>query len=150
MAQKTNEFWIFRASRASWLPRIPRKKQKNRIKAKKKLARYGKKCVLLGMKSDNKTKGHAMGNFEYSHKPKRYENMELIMSVGSAINTKNGMVYPIKKNSGAVLWNEGFNIVDAWYDYDNNYKWFLQIDVFDKKIVNDVILKLITINVKKS
>ena len=96
MAQKTNEFWIFRASRASWLPKKPRKKQKNRIKAKKKLARYGKKCVLLGMKSDNKTKGNAMGNFEYSHKPKRYENMELIMSVGSAINTKNGMVYPIK------------------------------------------------------
>ena len=144
MAQKTNEFWIFKASRASWLPRIPRKKQKNRIKAKKKLARYGKKCVLLGMKSDNKTKGNAMGNFEYSHKPKRYENMELIMSVGSAINTKNGMVYPIKKNSGAILWNEGFNIVDAWYDYDNNYKWFLQIDVWDKQIVNDVILRLIT------
>ena len=101
------------------------------------------------MKSDNKTKGNAMGNFEYSHKPKRYEDMELIMSVGSAINTKNGMVYPIKKNSGAILWNEGFNIVDAWYDYDNNYKWFLQIDVWDKQIVNDVILRLITKNVKK-
>ena len=118
-------------------------------KSKKKLARYGKKCVLLGMKSDNKTKGNAMGNFEYSHKPKRYKDMELIMSVGSAINTKNGMVYPIKKNSGAILWNEGFNIVDAWYDYDNNYKWFLQIDVWDKKIVNEVILRLITKNVKK-
>ena len=91
-----------------------------------------------------------MGNFEYSHKPKRLENMKLIMSVGSAINTENGMVYPLKKNSGAILWDEGFNIVEAYHDYDNNYRWFLQIDVFDKKIVNDVILKLITINVKKS
>ena len=91
-----------------------------------------------------------MNNFEYSHKPKRLENMELIMSVGSAINTENGMVYPLKKNSGAILWDEGFNIVEAYHDYDNNYRWFLQIDVFDKKIVNDVILKLITINVKKS
>ena len=91
-----------------------------------------------------------MNNFEYSHKPKRLENMELIMSVGSAINTENGMVYPLKKNSGAILWDEGFNIVEAYHDYDNNYQWFLQIDVFDKKIVNDVILKLITINVKKS
>ena len=91
-----------------------------------------------------------MNNFEYSHKPKRLENMKLIMSVGSAINTENGMVYPLKKNSGAILWNEGFNIVDAWRDYDNNYKWFLQIDVFDKEIVNKVLLKLLTINVKKS
>ena len=119
-------------------------------KSEKKLARYGEKCVLLGMKSDNKTKGNAMGNFEYSHKPKRYEDMELIMSVGSAINTKNGMVYPLKKASGAILWNEGFNIVDAYNDYDNNYQWFLQIDVFDKKIVNKVLLKLLTKNVKKS
>ena len=76
--------------------------------------------------------------------------MKLIMSVGSAINTENGMVYPLKKNSGAILWNEGFNIVDAWRDYDNNYKWFLQIDAFDKEIVNEVLLKLLTINVKKS
>ena len=91
-----------------------------------------------------------MGNFEYSHKPKRYEDMELIFSVGSVINTKNGMVYPLKKASGAILWNEGFNIVDAYNDYDNNYKWFLQIDVFDKKIVNKVLLKLLTKNVKKS
>ena len=91
-----------------------------------------------------------MGNFEYSHKPKRLENMKLIMSVGSAINTENGMVYPLKKNSGAILWDEGFNIVEAYHDYDNNYKWFLQIDVFDKEIVNEVLLKLLTINVKKS
>jgi len=82
------------------------------------------KTPFYFMRNDKKTKGNEMGNFEYSHKPKRYEDMELIMSVGSAINTKNGMVYPIKKNSGAILWNEGFNIVDAWYDYDNNYKWF--------------------------
>ena len=102
------------------------------------------------MKNDNKTKGNTMGNFEYSHKPKRLENMELIWSVGSAINTENGMVYPLKKNSGAILWNEGFNIVDAYNDYDNNYQWFLQIDVFDKKIVNKVLLKLLTKNVKKS
>jgi hypothetical protein len=46
-----------------------------------------------------------MGNFEYSHKPKRLENMKLIWSVGSAINTENGMVYPLKKNSGAILWD---------------------------------------------
>ena len=91
-----------------------------------------------------------MNNFEYSHKPKRLENMELIMSVGSAINTENGMVYPLKKNSGAILWDEGFNIVEAYHDYDNNYRWFLQIDVFDKEIVNEVLLKLLTINVKKS
>ena len=91
-----------------------------------------------------------MGNFEYSHKPKRLENMKLIMSVGSAINTENGMVYPLKKNSGAILWDEGFNIVEAYHDYDNNYQWFLQIDVFDKEIVNEVLLKLLTINVKKS
>ena len=97
------------------------------------------------MKNDNKTKGNTMGNFEYSHKPKRYEDMELIF-----INTKNGMVYPLKKASGAILWNEGFNIVDAYNDYDNNYQWFLQIDVFDKKIVNKVLLKLLTKNVKKS
>tara|TARA_Y100000356_G_scaffold67782_1_gene55605 strand:+ start:186 stop:494 length:309 start_codon:yes stop_codon:yes gene_type:complete len=102
------------------------------------------------MKNDNKTKGNTMGNFEYSHKPKRLENMELIFSVGSVINTKNGMVYPLKKASGAILWNEGFNIVDAYNDYDNNYQWFLQIDVFDKKIVNKVLLKLLTKNVKKS
>ena len=76
--------------------------------------------------------------------------MKLIMSVGSAINTENGMVYPLKKNSGAILWDEGFNIVEAYHDYDNNYKWFLQIDVFDKEIVNEVLLKLLTINVKKS
>ena len=81
---------------------------------------------------------------------RKYEDMELILSTGSAINTKTGMVYPLKKASGDILWNEGFNIVDAWYDYDNNYKWFLQIDVWDKKIVNDVILRLITKNVKKS
>ena len=91
-----------------------------------------------------------MGNFEYSHKPKRLENMKLIWSVGSAINTENGMVYPLKKNSGAILWDEGFNIVEAYHDYDNNYKWFLQIDAFDKEIVNEVLLKLLTINVKKS
>ena len=91
-----------------------------------------------------------MGNCEYSHKPKRLENMKLIMSVGSAINTENGMVYPLKKNSGAILWDEGFNIVEAYHDYDNNYRWFLQIDVFDKEIVNEVLLKLLTINVKKS
>lgn len=102
------------------------------------------------MKNDNKTKGNTMGNFEYSHKPKRLENMELIFSVGSVINTKNGMVYPLKKASGAILWNEGFNIVDAYNDYDNNYRWFLQIDMFDKKIVNKVLLKLLTKNVKKS
>jgi len=101
------------------------------------------------MRNDKKTKGNEMGNFEYSHKPKRYEDMELIFSVGSVINTKNGMVYPLKKASGAILWNEGFNIVDAWNDYDNNYRWFLQIDVWDKKIVNEVILRLITKNVKK-
>ena len=76
--------------------------------------------------------------------------MKLIWSVGSAINTENGMVYPLKKNSGAILWDEGFNIVEAYHDYDNNYKWFLQIDVFDKEIVNEVLLKLLTINVKKS
>ena len=76
--------------------------------------------------------------------------MKLIMSVGSAINTENGMVYPLKKNSGAILWDEGFNIVEAYHDYDNNYRWFLQIDVFDKEIVNEVLLKLLTINVKKS
>ena len=81
---------------------------------------------------------------------RKYEDMELIMSVGSAINTKTGMVYPLKKASGDILWNEGFSIVDAWNDYDNNYRWFLQIDVWDKKIVNEVILKLITKNVKKS
>ena len=91
-----------------------------------------------------------MNNFEYSHKPKRLENMKLIMSVGSAINTENGMVYPLKKNSGAIMWDEGFNIVEAYHDYDNNYQWFLQIDVFDKEIVNEVLLKLLTINVKKS
>ena len=91
-----------------------------------------------------------MGNFEYSHKPKRLENMKLIWSVGSAINTENGMVYPLKKASGAILWNEGLNIVDAYHDYDNNYRWFLQIDAFDKEIVNEVLLKLLTINVKKS
>jgi hypothetical protein len=85
-----------------------------------------------------------MGNFEYSHKPKRYEDMELIFSAGSCINTKNGMVYPLKKASGAVLWNEGFNIVDAYNDYDNNYRWFLQLDVFDKEIVNKVLLKFLT------
>ena len=102
------------------------------------------------MKNDKKTKGNTMGNFEYSHKPKRLENMELIFSVGSVINTKNGMVYPLKKASGAILWNEGFNIVDAYNDYDNNYRWFLQIDMFDKKIVNKVLLKLLTKNVKKS
>ena len=111
---------------------------------------YSISFVSLCMKNDNKTKGNTMGNFEYSHKPKRYEDMELIFSVGSVINTKNGMVYPLKKASGAILWNEGFNIVDAYNDYDNNYKWFLQIDVFDKKIVNKVLLKLLTKNVKKS
>ena len=80
---------------------------------------------------------------------RKYEDMELILSTGSAINTKTGMVYPLKKASGDILWNEGFSIVDAWYDYDNNYKWFLQIDVWDKQIVNEVILRLITKNVKK-
>ena len=77
-------------------------------------------------------------------------SLELIFSANSVIDTDNGNVYPLVAETGDILYDEKKNIVDLYRDYDNNYKWFLSLDVWDKKIVNEVILKLITINVKKS
>ncbi len=77
-------------------------------------------------------------------------SLELIFSAKSVIDTDNGNVYPLVAKTGEILYDEKKNIVDLYRDYDNNYKWFLQIDAFDKEIVNEVLLKLLTINVKKS
>ena len=78
------------------------------------------------------------------------KSLELIFSAKSVIDTDNGNVYPLIAKTGDILYDEKKNIVDLYRDYDNNYKWFLSLDVWDKKIVNEVILKLITKNVKKS
>ena len=71
-------------------------------------------------------------------------SIELIFSANSVIDTDNGNVYPLVAETGDILYDEKKNIVDLYRDYDNNYKWFLSLDVWDKKVVNEVILKLIT------
>ena len=77
-------------------------------------------------------------------------SLELIFSANSVIDTDNGNVYPLVAETGDILYDEKKNIVDLYKDYDNNYKWFLSLDAFDKQTVNKVLLELITINVKKS
>ncbi len=77
-------------------------------------------------------------------------SLELIFSANSVIDTDNGNVYPLVADTGDILYDEKSNIVDLYKDYDNNYKWFLSLDAFDRQTVNKVLLELITINVKKS
>ena len=77
-------------------------------------------------------------------------SLELIFSANSVIDTDNGNVYPLVAETGDILYDEKSNIVDLYRDYDNNYKWFLSLDAFDRQTVNKVLLELITINVKKS
>ena len=77
-------------------------------------------------------------------------SLELIFSANSVIDTDNGNVYPLVAETGDILYDEKANIVDLYRDYDNNYKWFLSLDAFDRQTVNKVLLELITINVKKS
>ena len=77
-------------------------------------------------------------------------SLELIFSANSVIDTDNGNVYPLVAKTGDILYDEKSNIVDLYKDYDNNYKWFLSLDAFDRQTVNKVLLELITINVKKS
>ncbi len=77
-------------------------------------------------------------------------SLELIFSANSVIDTDNGNVYPLVAETGDILYDEKSNIVDLYKDYDNNYKWFLSLDAFDRQTVNKVLLELITINVKKS
>ena len=77
-------------------------------------------------------------------------SLELIFSANSVIDTDNGNVYPLVAETGDILYDEKTNVVDLYRDYDNNYKWFLSLDAFDRQTVNKVLLELITINVKKS
>ena len=77
-------------------------------------------------------------------------SLELIFSAKSVIDTDNGNVYPLVAKTGDILYDEKKNIVDLYRDYDNNYKWFLSLDAFDRQTVNKVLLELITINVKKN
>jgi len=69
------------------------------------------------------------------------ENLELLPSVGAAINTKTGDVFDINADN-TIDFNDPSNVVEMWNDQFNCEEWFNALHTLDRSIVDRVLNNL--------
>ena len=70
------------------------------------------------------------------------DNMELLPSVGAAINTKTGDVFDINADD-TIDYNDPMCIVEMYNDQFNCEEWFNALHTCDKPVVNEVLMNLL-------
>ena len=70
------------------------------------------------------------------------DNMELLPSVGAAINTKTGDVFDINADN-TIDYNDPMCIVEMYNDQFNCEEWFNALHTCDKPVVNEVLMNLL-------
>ena len=70
------------------------------------------------------------------------DNMELLPSVGAAINTKTGDVFDINADN-TIDYSDPSCIVEMWNDQFNCEEWFNALHTCDKPVVNEVLMNLL-------
>ena len=71
----------------------------------------------------------------------KYENLELLPSVGAAINNKTGDVFDIMADN-TIDFNDPSNILDMWNDQFNCEEWFNALHTLDRSVVDRVLNNL--------
>ena len=69
------------------------------------------------------------------------DNLSLLPSVGSVINTKTGDTFPLMAD-GSIGWDEPENIVDMSNDSFSSQEWFDSLHSLDLYVVGEVLKKL--------
>ena len=75
------------------------------------------------------------------------DNIELLPSVGAAINTKTGDVFDINADN-TIDFNDPMCIVEMYNDQFNCEEWFNALHTCDKSVVNKVLMNLLPNKVK--
>ena len=75
------------------------------------------------------------------------DNIELLPSVGAAINTKTGDVFDINADN-TIDYSDPSCIVEMWNDQFNCEEWFNALHTCDKSVVNEVLMNLLPNKVK--
>ena len=75
------------------------------------------------------------------------DNLELLPSVGSVINTKTGDVFPIMSDD-TIDFTDPSCVVEMYNDPFNSEEWFNSLHTCDKPIVNEVLERLLPNKVK--
>ncbi len=70
------------------------------------------------------------------------DNIELLPSVGAAINTKTGDVFDINADN-TIDFNDPMCIVEMYNDQFNCEEWFNALHTCDKPVVNEVLMNLL-------
>ena len=69
------------------------------------------------------------------------DNIELLPSVGAAINTKTGDVFDINADN-TIDFNDPSNVVEMWNDQFNCEEWFNALHTLDRSVVDRVLNNL--------
>ena len=69
------------------------------------------------------------------------DNLSLLPSVGSVINTKNGDVFPIMSDDN-IDFSDGMNVKEMYNDQFNSEEWFTSLHTCDKPVVYNTLLNL--------
>ena len=75
------------------------------------------------------------------------DNIELLPSVGAAINTKTGDVFDINADN-TIDFTDPSCIVEMYNDQFNCEEWFNALHTLDKSVVNKVLMNLLPNKVK--
>ena len=70
------------------------------------------------------------------------DNLELLPSVGSVINTKTGDVFPMMADN-TIDFTDGMCVVEMYNDPFNSEEWFNSLHTCDKPVVNKVLMNLL-------
>ena len=76
------------------------------------------------------------------------DNLSLLPSVCSVINTKTGDVFPIMADD-TIDFSDGMCVKDMYEDQFNSEEWFNNLHVCDKPVVNEVLNNLLPNEVKE-
>ena len=69
------------------------------------------------------------------------DNLSLLPSVGSVINTKNGDVFPIMADDN-IEFTDPMNVKEMYNDQFNSEEWFTSLHTCDKPVVYNTLLNL--------
>ena len=69
------------------------------------------------------------------------DNLELLPSVGSVINTKTGDIFPIMSDD-TIEFTDPMNVKEMYNDPFNSEEWFLSLHTCDKPVVYNTLLNL--------
>ena len=69
------------------------------------------------------------------------DNLSLLPSVGSVINTKTGDVFPIMSDDN-IDFSDGMNVKEMYNDQFNSEEWFTSLHTCDKPVVDKTLRNL--------